>query len=187
MTPHVCPWWIGYLLASPIRKFAQNPTRILEPYVREGMNVLDIGPGMGFFTLPMARLTGEKGRVIAIDIQERMLSSLCRRAKRAGLADRIETRVCTDNSLCIDDLTGKVDFALAFAVLHELPDMKRTLAEVNRALKPGGLLLIAEPIGHVRKTAFAETMNIVTLVGFECAATPQIRRSHAALVKKIVA
>jgi len=184
MTPHVCPWWLGYFLASPIRKFAQNPTRILEPYVIQGMTSLDIGPGMGFFTLPIARLTGEKGRVIAIDIQDRMLASLRRRAARAGLQDRIETRVCTDSSLGIDDLTGTIDFALTFAVLHELPDMKRTITEIHRALKPGGQLLIAEPIGHVRKTTFAETMNIVTSIGFETIATPSIRRTHAALVRK---
>ena len=182
---HICPWWLGYLLASPIRKFAQNPTRILRPYVKEGMVALDVGPGMGFFTLPMARLAGEKGSVIAVDIQEKMLSSLGRRARRAGLADRIGTRVCTEDSLGIDGLAGRIDFALAFAVLHELPDIKRTLTEIHRALKPGGLLLIAEPVGHVRKAAFAETMNVVTSVGFESSVTPRIRRSHAAVVKKI--
>lgn len=66
--PHLCPWWLGYLLASPIRKFGQNPTKILEPYVKPGISCLDVGPGMGFFTLPMARLTGESGRVIAVEI-----------------------------------------------------------------------------------------------------------------------
>ena len=184
MTPHVCPWWLGYLLASPIRKFGQNPTKILAPFVTEGMTCLDVGPGMGFFTLPMARLTGEKGRVIAIDVQDRMLASLRRRARRDGLANRIETRVCTADSLAIDDLTGKLDFALAFAVLHELPDMKRTLTEIHRALKPGGQLLIAEPIGHVRKEAFATTMNVVSSVGFQQVMTPSIPRSHAAVVVK---
>jgi len=185
MTPHVCPWWLGYFLASPIRKFAHNPTRILALYVKEGMIALDIGPGMGFFTLPMARLVQEKGRVIAVDIQERMLASLRCRATRAELLDRIETRVCTEDSLGIDDLTGKIDFALAFAVLHELPDMKRTITEIHRALKPEGQLLIAEPIGHVRKTAFAETMNVVLSLGFETIATPSIRRTHAALMRKV--
>ena len=182
--PHLCPWWLGYLLASPIRKFGQNPVRILEPYVKQGMTRLDVGPGMGFFALPMARLTGESGRVIAVDIQDRMLASLNRRAQRAELAGIIETRLCTGDSLGINDLIGQINFALAFAVLHELPDIKRTLTEIHRALKPGGHLLIAEPIGHVRKHAFAATMNVVYSVGFQQDMTPSIRRSHAAVVKK---
>ena len=43
----VCPWWVGYILASPVRKLWQNPGRILEPFVQPGMNVLEPGPGMG--------------------------------------------------------------------------------------------------------------------------------------------
>jgi ubiquinone/menaquinone biosynthesis C-methylase UbiE len=185
MTKHnICPWWLGYFLASPIRKFGQNPVRILEPYVKQGMTTFDVGPGMGFFTLPMARMVGASGRVIAIDIQPKMLNSLRRRATRAGLAERVETRVCSESSLGIDDLMGKIDFALTFAVLHELPDIAQTITEIHRALKPNGQLLIAEPKGHVKMPAFSETMKIVTGCGFELVDTPTVPRSHAALVKR---
>lgn len=68
MAPSVCPWWVGYLLTSPIRKWFQDPQQILRPFVTEGMIALDIGPGMGFFTLPMARLVGRRGKVIAVDL-----------------------------------------------------------------------------------------------------------------------
>ncbi|MFY9643515.1 MAG: hypothetical protein WCD20_15720 [Rhodomicrobium sp.] len=64
----VCPWWMGYLLASPIRKWWQDPARILSPYVRAGMTVLEPGPGMGFFTLEIARLVGPSGRLVAVDV-----------------------------------------------------------------------------------------------------------------------
>jgi len=50
----VCPWWLGYLLACPLRRLSQDPGRILAPYVRGGMAVLEPGPGMGFFTLKLA-------------------------------------------------------------------------------------------------------------------------------------
>ena len=125
MSDHrVCPWWLGYFLASPLRRLVQDPEKILKPYVKEGMTVLDIGSAMGFFTLPVARMVGEQGRVIAVDLQEKMIRSLQRRAQKAGLADRIETRICSSTSLGIDDLAGSVDVALAFAVLHEMPDSK---------------------------------------------------------------
>ena len=86
MAHRVCPWWIGYLLVSPIRKWlGQDPVEILSPYVREGMTVLEPGPGMGFFTIPLARLVGSSGRVIAVDMQPRMIQGLMRRAAKAKL------------------------------------------------------------------------------------------------------
>jgi hypothetical protein len=51
MEERVCPWWLGYLLASPVRRLSQDPGAILAPYVREGATVLAPGPGMGFLTL----------------------------------------------------------------------------------------------------------------------------------------
>lgn len=81
----VYPWWLGYLLVSPLRRLSQNPGKVLAPYVREGMTVLEPGRGMGFFTLELARLVGPSGRVVAVDIQPRMLAGLRRRAARAGL------------------------------------------------------------------------------------------------------
>jgi ubiquinone/menaquinone biosynthesis C-methylase UbiE len=88
MDEHVCPWWAGYLLANPLRRLLQKPEKIVSPYLRNGMTVLEIGPGMGFFTLPMARIVGASGRIICVDIQEKMIAGLMRRARRAGLADQ---------------------------------------------------------------------------------------------------
>src|SRR5689334_15309979 len=99
MSARVCPWWIGWLLASPIRKLRQDPARILAPHLREGMTVLEPGPGMGFFTVEAARRVGAAGRVVAVDLQPRMLAGLRRRAERAGVGDRVETRVAPKDGL----------------------------------------------------------------------------------------
>ena len=115
----VAPWWVGYLLLSPVRHWFQNPRRILRPHVKPGQTVLEVGPGMGFFTLPLAELVSADGRVIGVDCQERMLETLQRRAGRRGLADRIETRGCRDHTLQIADLDQRVDLVLAFNVVHE--------------------------------------------------------------------
>ncbi|MBW1912872.1 MAG: methyltransferase type 11, partial [Deltaproteobacteria bacterium] len=62
MAKMVCPPWIGYLLLSPLRKFFENPDKMFGPYVREGMTVMEPGCGMGYFTLPLARMVGPEGQ-----------------------------------------------------------------------------------------------------------------------------
>jgi tRNA G46 methylase TrmB len=85
MDKHVCPWYLGYLLASPLRRLFLNPEKILSTYVKEGMAVLEVGPGMGFFTLRLAKLVGETGQIICVDVQEKMLKNLRKRVDNAGL------------------------------------------------------------------------------------------------------
>src|SRR5512138_3220808 len=101
----VCPWWLGYLLACPLRRFSQDPAKILAPYVREGMTVLEPGPGMGFFTLELARRVGDAGRVVAVDIQPKMLAALKKRVAKAGLRNRVEARLVRANSMGLSDLS----------------------------------------------------------------------------------
>jgi ubiquinone/menaquinone biosynthesis C-methylase UbiE len=181
MSERVCPWWLGYLLLNPLRKLLYKPENVLKPYIHEGMTVLEVGSGMGFFTLPMARLVGESGRVVCVDLQEKMIRAVKRRAVRAGLIDRIELRVCTPTSLGIDDLAQKIDFALVFAVVHEVPDAKRFLSEILGSLRKGGLLLFSEPAGHVSREAFGGTLSIAQLLGFRIADSPKIRQSYSSL------
>ena len=184
MSERICPWWLGYLLASTLRRLLQNPEDILTPHVKPGMTVLDVGCGMGFFTLPMARMVGADGRVIAVDLQEKMILSLRRRMTTAGLSARIETRNCTSGSLAIDNLAEHIDFALAFAVLHEMPDIKSALASICRSLRPAGRLLIAEPTGHVSDEEFKQTTLLAIELGLDVIDSPRIRRSRSALLSR---
>jgi len=183
--PHLrCPVWIGYFLASPVRRLFQKPGRILEGLVQPGMQVLDLSPGMGFFTLPLARLVGPDGRVVAVDVQAGMLEGLQRRARKAGLGERITTRVCSATSLELGDLAGAFDFALAFAMIHELPDIPHFFEEVVQTLKPGASLLIAEPKGHVTRDGFGVTLQAAKAAGFEVVGRPRIAYCHAAMLQK---
>jgi len=182
MAHRVCPWWLGYLLASPIRRLLQDPAKVVAPFVREGMTVLEPGPGMGFFTLEIARLVGPSGRVVAVDVQPRMLSSLKRRAARAGLLERVDARLAAPDSLRIADLAGAVDFTLAFALVHELPAVESFFVEVANASKSGAGLLFAEPTGHVTPADFEAELEAAIHAGFKLVERPEIRRSHAAFV-----
>jgi tRNA A58 N-methylase Trm61 len=184
MAHRICPWWLGYVLASPLRRLLQDPVAIVQPYLREGMTVLETGPGMGFFTLEMARLVGTSGRVVAIDVQPRMIAGLKRRLAKAGLLERTDARLASSDSLGLQDLRGKVDFALAMAVVHEMPSSSRFFAEVAEAMKPGATLLLAEPAGHVKKAAFDAELQDAAAAGLEVTDRPAIRRSQAALLKK---
>jgi len=184
MAGRVCPWWIGWILASPLRRLGQDPRAVLGPWVAEGMTVLEPGPGMGFFTLELARLVGPRGRVVAVDVQPRMLAGLLRRARRAGLLERIEARLAASDGLGVGDLEGRVDLVLAFAVVHELPDASRFFAEAASALRPRGRLLLAEPTGHVSEEEFAATLAAAAGAGLRLETRPPVRRSRAAMLVK---
>ncbi len=182
MNDHVCPWWIGYLLASPVRALLQDPRAIVGPHVRPGVTVLDVGCAMGFFSLPMARAVGPGGRVVCVDVQRRMIDTLRRRARRRGLSERIDARVCRGTDLGIDDLAGAVDFALAFAVVHEVPDVAALMRQLSAVLVPGGVVLLAEPAGHVSSAELDEELRLASLAGLEVTSRPRIRRSSSALL-----
>ena len=186
MAEHVCPVWIGYWLASPIRKLWQHPVKILESYVREGMTVLDIGSAMGFFSIPMARLVGSRGKVVCVDLQEKMVEVLIKKAAKKGLTDIIETVVCSRESLNIDKYNNQIDFALMFAVLHEIPDQNKVLNEVYATLKPAGKCLLSEPAGHVNNQNFNQSLSAAEAIGFTHIEHPKIRSSHSALLQKKV-
>jgi predicted methyltransferase len=74
--------------------------------------------------------------------------------------------VCSTSSLLIDDLKDKIDFALASAVMHETPDQKHIFAQVYNVLKPGGIMFVAEPAGHVPENAFKKTLDLAKEAGF---------------------
>lgn len=180
----VCSWWFGWWLASPIRKLLQDPASIVRPYVREGMTVLEPGPGMGFFTIEIARKVGVGGRVIAVDCQPQMIQGLTRRAARAGLLDRIEARVVPVGSMALGGLDRTVDFVFAFAVVHEMPSAVHFFSEAARAMKPGARLLLAEPAGHVSEEAFAAELAAAKDKGLEILDRPLCARGIAALLQK---
>jgi SAM-dependent methyltransferase len=184
MSDHVCPWWLGYLLINPLRRFAQDPKELLSSFVHQKMTVLEPGPGMGFFTLELARLVGSAGRVVVVDIQPRMLEKLKRRAAKQGLLERIDARLVHRESMALNDLKGKVDFTLAFAMVHELPEDSRFFAELSEVLKPGALLLLSEPRGHVKAAQFEAELKAATDAGLGIRDRPSIRRSYSALLQR---
>jgi len=184
MAEHVCPYWAGYFLANRLRKLLQNPRKILAPYVRPDMTVLDVGSAMGFFSLPLAEMVGPGGKVVCVDVQPKMLQALRRRAAKAGLAERIETHVSTGDSIGLRGRDAGFDFALAFTMLHEVGNQINFLREIYQLLKPGALLLLTEPVKHVSRAEFDHTISLAQQEGFVVTGHPPIHLSHTALLTK---
>jgi SAM-dependent methyltransferase len=184
MQHRVCPWWLGYFLANPLRRLWQDPARILQPYVHSGMTVVEPGPGMGFFTLELARLVGPSGRVVPVELQPKMLQALQRRLVKAGLAERVDCRLAEPHTLGLADLAETADFVLAFALVHELPSRAVFFEETARCLKRHGMLLLAEPAGHVKPRDFEDELKCAASAGFRLAARPAIRSSLTALLER---
>lgn len=176
---HVCPWWLAYTFDNPIRKLFQEPRKLLAPYVKKGMHVMDVGCGMGFFSIGMARLIGDKGRVFSVDLQSKMLETTAKRARRAGVDQVIELHQCTPDRLGIDE---DVDFILAFYMVHEVNDQGDFFRQLKSRLRPGGRILVAEPRFHVSATDFQRTIEIARSCGLQLCEEPSIRFSHTALL-----
>ncbi len=148
------------------------------------MSVLEPGCGMGYFTLPIARMAGPTGTVVAVDLQPKMIDGLKRRARRAGLLDRIEAVACTDADLGLGSRTGLIDLAVAIHVLHEVHDRKRFLEQLFEALRPKGRLLVLEPKGHVPRQKLDAELELSEQVGFRRLEEQALRRSHGTLLEK---
>jgi len=183
-TETVCPPWVGRLMVSPLRKWVHNPHKILSPFIKSGDIILEIGPGMGFFSIPMAQMTGKTGKVLCVDVQEPMLQSLSKRAEKYKVDDQIKTHRCNTNSLNIEHLNEQIDFALLFAVVHEIPDQQKLFNECYAALKPGGKILFAEPKGHVKETNWRQSLSFAKEAGFKLQETSYIRSSISKVLVK---
>jgi ubiquinone/menaquinone biosynthesis C-methylase UbiE len=182
MTPdhgRVCPVELAGSLDNTLRRWLQNPFRILGHFVQEGMTVLDAGCGPGFFTIPMAQMVGATGRVIAVDLQEGMLAKVRRKIAGTGLENRILLRRCAPGSL---DVPEPVDFALLFYMVHEIPDPERFFGELARAVKRDGRVLVVEPPFHVSKAAFRKTLAAAGAAGFRSAPGPRVVLSKTAIL-----
>jgi ubiquinone/menaquinone biosynthesis C-methylase UbiE len=178
---HVCPWWGGWFIDNPLRRLLHNPEQILGPFVKPGMAVMDVGCGMGFCSIAMAKMVGDEGKVVAVDLQQKMLDVLVKRAEKAGVAGRIETHRCETDNLGVDTM---VDFALAFMMVHEVPDTKRLLEQVYRCLKSGGKFFVAEPRIHVPAAQFEAMVKTADEIGLKVSEEPHVRWCRAVVLAK---
>ncbi|MBN1463050.1 MAG: methyltransferase domain-containing protein [Paludibacteraceae bacterium] len=179
----VCPWWMGYFLLIPIRKFSHHPSKLVKHFIKEGMTVVDYGSAMGYFSIPMAKYVGEDGKVYCIDIQQKMLDKLVRRAKNAGVEQQIIPILNTKEKTFMG-IREEADFVLLFAVAHEVPDREKLFRYIASMLKPRGILYFAEPPGHVSKEEFEESISFAEKAGFVIREKPTSKKGLTIVFEK---
>jgi ubiquinone/menaquinone biosynthesis C-methylase UbiE len=140
--------------------------------LKPGDTVCDLGCGNGFYSVKLAKLVGNRGRVLAVDIQREMLEFLKDRAKAEKLTN-IEPILGTvvDPKLP----AGKVDVVLLVDVYHEFSNPEQMLSAIRKSLKPTGRIALAEfraedpnvPIRPLHKMSKAQIMKEFPPNGFK--------------------
>ena len=153
----ICPPSAVRWLNTRLRKLVQNPATIMGDYVNLGDTVVDLGCGGGYFAVALAEMVGENGRVIAMDVQTEMLNITRGYAAKKGVTYRITLHKCEPDDI---GLPGeKVDFALAFYAVHEVPDRKAFFDQVAALLKPEARFLVIEPTFRVSSSQFEQILD----------------------------
>jgi ubiquinone/menaquinone biosynthesis C-methylase UbiE len=180
LNKRVCPASLAGSLDNSARRIFQNPRKILKPFISEGMTVLDLGCGPGYFSLEIAALVKDSGKVIAADLQDGMIEKVIRKIKGTDLEKRFTFHKCQQDRIGVNE---KVDFILVFYMFHEVPHQENFLRELKSILKPGGKIFISEPKLHVTGKAFDEMIYKIKATGFEIIDRPKVFFSRTVLLK----
>lgn len=175
----VCPHTMAFILDNFIRRWFQNPKKIVGEYIQAGDTVIDLGCGPGFFTIDMAKMVGENGCVIAVDLQEKMLANVKKKALKHGLSERIAYHLCDSHAI---GLNRKADFVLAVYMVHETPDPRAFLSEVKKLLKTGAKFLVVEPGFHVGQKQFDFMVKDAVAIGFRVIDFPKKKGGKSVLL-----
>lgn len=178
---HTCPWWFAYAWDNRFREYFQNTEIILKPYMRPGITTLDVGCGMGYFSIHMAQYIGDAGKVISVDIQKKMIEILKKRAEKRGLSKIIKPILSYGD---LSDINERIDFALNFWMLHEVDSRQKIVKQIYNLLNPGGKYLIAEPKIHTSNKYFESIIKMCKAVGFSIETYPKISFSRSMLLSK---
>jgi ubiquinone/menaquinone biosynthesis C-methylase UbiE len=176
---HVCPWWLCFTFDNPFRTLIHDPREILTPLVKSGDSVLDLGPGMGYFTFPLSDIVGKKGCVYAADIQKEMLQHIENKKNRYDYQN-IKTYLIKKNI----DINEKFDLVLMFWMFHEVQNKDDLLSDITDRLKANGRVLLVEPKLHVSKRSFKKELELAVEHNLQVEGYPEIALSNSALFKK---
>ena len=177
----VYPVGLAASLESRIRRRLQDPHKILLPFVREGMTVLDIGCGPGFFSIELAKMVGKTGKVVAADLQDGMLQRLSLKIRGTELQERIHLVKCEQDGIGVSE---KIDFGLAFWMVHEIPDRPSFFKQLKAISNETAKILLVEPkLFHVSRKEFEATVALAEHAGFVVSRGPRLLLCWSAVLE----
>jgi ubiquinone/menaquinone biosynthesis C-methylase UbiE len=162
----------SWLVRESREREEECSTMLKALHVKPGQTVCDMGCGNGFYTLKLAKLVGDKGQVLAVDIQPEMLSLLNERAKEEKLAN-IKPILGTPVDPNLPE--GKIDLILCVDVYHEFSNPEEMLTSMRKSLKAGGRIALVEfraedpkvPIKPLHKMTKAQILKEWPANGFK--------------------
>ena len=136
------PAFVVARLNNPVRRKLLSPTRVIDCFgIREGMKILEVGPGSGFFNFELAKYAGPSGHVYAVDIEPKMITLLEKKIKQEKIKN-ITTKTASAYEIPLPN--NSVNLVFMGGVLGEIPDKQKALREMQRVLKEEGFLAIME-------------------------------------------
>lgn len=159
-------------LERPEREAEERPQLVIDALeIKAGQTIADLGAGSGYYSFRIAPLVGQKGRVLAIDVEPRMLRIISERARRGGV-DNVTTVLGTPSDPNLEP--NSVDLLFMVDVYHELEFPLETMTKVRAALKPGGRVALIEyraedpkvMIKPVHKMTERQIIRELTAAGF---------------------
>ncbi|MBD3252330.1 methyltransferase domain-containing protein [Candidatus Pacearchaeota archaeon] len=175
----ICPASKAGGLDNFFRKIIHNPKKIFGSYVKPGMTVLDIGCGSGLYSREMSLMVGKKGKVIAVDLQKEMLNKLKLRIMGSEIEKIIKPVKCKKGNIGVKE---KVDFVLAFYMVHEVVDKEKFFNQIKKIMKKNSKFLVVEPKNHVSEEEFNKTIKLALKKRFRILKKPKVFFSRAVLL-----
>jgi ubiquinone/menaquinone biosynthesis C-methylase UbiE len=149
--PSACPYGQRFWVEAPHPIITRSRLRsVLRP--EPGERILEIGPGVGYYTLDMAEWVGPEGRIEIFDLQQEFLDHTTGRARERGLGNVIPTQ---GDATALPYEDASIDAVVLTAVLGEIPDSVAALRQIRRVLKPSGRLVVGELFGDPHFTTQA--------------------------------
>ena len=124
---------------NPLRRFFSPPEKLLQGHVKEGMTLADLGCGVGYHALTAAKMVGQAGKVYAVDIDEKAITAVTKKATKKGLSGVVDARVSSASNLSFIP-SRTIDLVIAKGLICCMHDHQGAIREIHRALKPSGMV-----------------------------------------------
>lgn len=169
LAPVPCPFEGASVLETPGRSWIASPNKILGAFdLSAGERVLEIGPGIGYYSVEASRRVGSSGSLICLDVQRDMLKETRRRLIEAGCTTAGFLRASAE---ALPLVSASLDRVFLITVLGEIPDRCKALQEIHRVLRPEGRLSVSEQLPDPDYLTRATLRRELTEAGFGEVAT----------------